>query len=301
MMAMMPAFATDDAASITSEMTVSAERLAHGLDRMIKDGANVVATTGSFGEFHTLLPNEFAAIARAASETNRQRVPLFIGATALNSREVVQKMKVISETKADGALIGVPFYFPSSPANVVNFYRGIAELFPKLAIMIYHNPPLHNVRLPVPVMEQLAKIPNVIAMKDSHRQPGEFLRMVDVTHSKVRVFVNQLQFSAYAPLGAAGFWSIEAWMGPWPQLALRDAVARGDFSTANRITTELVIAGGGEKDPGWRETAAKVAVRYAGYVDPGPLRPPFIEVPPDVDKAQQVRAERWKKLCEEYR
>ncbi len=27
-------------------------------------------------------------------------------------------------------------------------------------------------------------------------------------------------------------WSIDAWMGPWPQLALRDAIARGDRSAA---------------------------------------------------------------------
>lgn len=34
-----------------------------------------------------------------------------------------------------------------------------------------------------------------------------------------------------------------------------------------------------------REMGAKVAVRYTGYVDPGPPRPPFAEVPTDVDSA----------------
>jgi hypothetical protein len=50
LMAMMPAFATDDAGDIHSIATVDVGRLHHGLDRMISDGADVIATTGSFGE-----------------------------------------------------------------------------------------------------------------------------------------------------------------------------------------------------------------------------------------------------------
>lgn len=301
LMAMMPAFATDNASEVSATATVALDRLEYGLDRMIRDGANVISTTGSFGEFHTLLPEEFETLVGATAEVNNGRVPLFVGATGLNTREVVRKIRGIEKTRADGVLVGVPFYFPSSPANVVQFYQTIAEIFPKLAIMIYHNPPLHNVRLTIPIMEQLAKISNVVAMKDSHRNTGEFLRMIDTTRSKVRVFVNQLQYSSFQQLGAAGFWSIEAWMGPWPQLALRDAVAKKDFALANAITLDMCPPGDSEKDPAWRETAAKVAIRYAGYVDPGPLRPPFVQIPADVNEAQRRRAERWRKLCENYR
>src|SRR5205823_1035292 len=46
LMAMMPAFATDNAADIRATSTVDVGRLHHGLDRMIRDGANVIATTG---------------------------------------------------------------------------------------------------------------------------------------------------------------------------------------------------------------------------------------------------------------
>ena len=300
LMAMMPAFATDNGGEIDATDTVATDRLAKGLDRMIRDGANVIATTGSFGEFHTLLPEEFEVLAHTADEVNNRRVPLFIGTTGLNSRDVVRKMRIVEKTKADGVLVGVPFYFPSSPANVVNFYRSIAEKCPTLRIMIYHNPPLHNVQLSLPLMEQLAKIDNIVAMKDSHRGTAEFLRMMEGTRGRIRIFCNQLQYSAYQPLGAGGFWSIDAWMGPWPQLALRDAVARKDFATANAITVEIAKTAGGDKNPAWRETAAKIAIRYAGYVDPGPLRPPFVEVPAEVDESQKKRAANWHKLCEKY-
>ena len=50
-----------------------------------------------------------------------------------------------------------------------------------------------------------------------------------------------------------------------------------------------------------REAALKVAARYAGYVDPGPTRPPFADVPPEIDAAQKKKAERWNELCDRYR
>jgi dihydrodipicolinate synthase/N-acetylneuraminate lyase len=300
LMAMMPAFATDAAADIRATDTVSVERLHSGLDRMVRDGADVIATTGSFGECHTLLPNEFRTLAHESAETVRQRAPLFIGVTSANARDAVAKMHVVMETGADGVLLGVPYYFPSTVENAVRFFRDIGELFPKLAILVYHNPALHHVTLPVEAFESLVKIPQIVGMKDSHRDTLTFMRLQEIIRGKISVMCNQLQYVPYAQLGAAGFWSIDAWMGPWPLLALRDAVARGDVAAAKAITLELAPPGNRRKDLSWRETAAKLAIAMAGYVEPGPLRPPFLEIPDEIFAAQRKRVERWQRLCAKY-
>ena len=91
LMAMMPAFATDDAGDPRATATISLPRLEAGLNRMIGDGANVISTTGSFGEFHALSLEEFETITNASAEIVAGRVPLFIGVTSLNTREVVRK------------------------------------------------------------------------------------------------------------------------------------------------------------------------------------------------------------------
>ena len=140
LMAMMPAFATDDAADIHATSTVDVARLRQGLDRMIRDGVNIIATTGSFGECHTLLPDEFRTLAHETVAVVNKRVPLFIGVTSVNSREAVAEDPEIENSGADGMLLGVPYYFPSSVENAIRFYRDIGEMFPKLNIMIYHNP-----------------------------------------------------------------------------------------------------------------------------------------------------------------
>src|ERR1700691_751134 len=94
LMAMMPAFATDGAADLQAVGTVDVERLRSGLDRMVRDGANVIATTGSFGECHTLLPEEFRTLASESISVIAGRVPIFVGVTSPNARETLQKVKV---------------------------------------------------------------------------------------------------------------------------------------------------------------------------------------------------------------
>jgi 4-(2-carboxyphenyl)-2-oxobut-3-enoate aldolase len=299
-MAMMPAFATDEAADLRATDTVSLERLRRGLDRMIRDGADVIATTGSFGECHALLAKEFETLARETAEVVRRRVPLFTGVTSVNARETVEKMRVVADTAADGALVGVPYYFPSTVENAVRFFREIAEMFPKLNILIYHNPALHHVTLPVEAFEDLVKIPQIVGMKDSHRDTTTFLKLMKIIRGKIGVMVHQAQYVPYAELGAVGFWSIDAWMGPWPLFALRDAVARRDAMAAKDIILDIAPPTSRAPSLSWRETAAKIAIGMAGYVEPGPLRPPFLEIPAEVIEAQRKRVERWQGLCAKY-
>ncbi len=302
LMAMMPAFATEDAADYRQTSTIAVDKMRAGIDRIIGDGANVISTTGSFGEFHTLLIDEFRTLAHEAAKAVNKRIPLFIGATSINTREVMEKCRIVSETGADGVLIGVPFYFPATVDNAVRFFKDVGEAFPKLNIMIYHNPALHNVKIPVEAFKRITQNPAVVAMKDSHRSADEFQELMGVIRGKMSVMVNQNQYAEYAGYGAAGFWSIDAWMGPWPQLALRDAIRAGDIARAEAITSDLKA----QREPGapnlsWRETASKIAVRMAGYVDPGPLRPPFVEIPEDVIEKQRARVAYWKTICEKYR
>src|ERR1700689_4792796 len=119
LMTMMPAFGTDDAGDLNATNTISVERMEAGINRMIADGGDVIATTGSFGECHQLFFDEFKLLAESAAEIVNGRIPLFVGVTSLHDREVIAKLKVVERTKAAGVLVGVPFYFPSSPGNAI--------------------------------------------------------------------------------------------------------------------------------------------------------------------------------------
>lgn len=299
-MAMMPAFATDNSGDITATQTIDLKRLETGVNRMIKDGANVITTTGSFGEASNLLPSEFETLARATVEVAKKRVPVIIGCVAQHTRETIEKIRVAEKAGADGVIVAVPYYFPSTVGNAVRFFKDIAGLFPKLGVLIYHNPTLHRITIPVSAFEQISKNGNIIGMKDSHRTPTAFIQLQDIVRGKISVFVQQDQYFAYRELGAAGFWSIDIWMGPEPLLCLKKAVDSGDDARAREIVKDIMRNREYAADLPWRESGHKIAVRAAGYVDPGPLRPPFLEVPDEVTKKLERRAAYWRTLCDKY-
>jgi dihydrodipicolinate synthase/N-acetylneuraminate lyase len=302
-MAMMPAFTTPDGASPSALDTINTVECERAVDRIIRDGVDVIATMGSFGECHTLLWEEQKKLAEATVVAARKRVPVIIGCTSLNTRETLYKMKFAAEIGADGVLCGVPFYFPSTVDNAVQFYHDIADAFPQLGIVIYHNPPLHHVTLPVAAFKRLVTRPNIVAMKDSHRTPLQFIQLMDIVRNKISILCNQTQGYPYIQMGASGCWSINAWLGPWPVLHLRDASAAGDWETVKQICLDMEAANKAPGKPGdlfWRESSAKIAMNYAGYCSPGPLRPPFRNIPEDVVEAAKQLAASWKQLCEKY-
>src|SRR6266508_6123315 len=155
-----------------------------------------------------------------------------IGVTSPHSRETYQKMKFVREIGAQGVLAGVPYYEASTVANCIRYYNDIASEFPDLSILIYHNPVNHHIHIPVAAFEQISKNRNIIGMKDSHRTPLEFMRLQKIIRGKISVMVNQAQLYPYYEMGARGCWSIDAWMGPWPSLALLKVVFAGEVDKA---------------------------------------------------------------------
>jgi len=300
-MAMMPSFSTDDAGDLKATATAAVDNLQTGIDRMIKDGIDVITTTGSFGECYNLFWDEFKTIASASVEAAKKRVPLFIGSTSPNAREVVQRLKFIQDIGGDGTLLGVPYYDAQSPDYIVDFYSQIAEMFPKLAILIYHNPVNHKVKIPISVFPRLVKYPNIIGMKDSHRDTREFVRLMEIIRGKISVMTNQAQMFPYYRMGSSGCWSIDAWMGPWPVLYLRNLVRAGKDHEALQIITEIMSAAGGERPGGNEGATANLPIEFAGYVKPGPARTPIVKFSESAIERAKKKAEGWKKLCDKYR
>jgi dihydrodipicolinate synthase/N-acetylneuraminate lyase len=298
-LAMMPAFATPDGVDIRATQTIAVDNLKEGVDRIIKDGAHNIATTGTYGECYNLLWEEFKTLTVATVEAVKKRVPLFIGCTSPNPREVVQKMNFVKDSGADGVLLGVPYYETLPVPDAIQFYRDIAELFPKLNIVIYHNPENHKFTMPVAAFKEITKSPNIIGMKDSHRTTQAFMQLQKIVKGKISVFVNQTQLYPYYQLGAAGCWSTEVWMGPWPVLYLLELVKRGEGEKAAEVVDDIVGDGsGGRPIPG---AGNKRPAEFTDYCKVGPTRVPFLHFPEAQLEKAKKRAQHWMKLNDKYR
>ena len=301
---MMPSFSTADAGNLMARNTIDVDNLQDGVDRIIKDGIGMICTTGSFGQCYNLFFDEFQTLVRSTIEAVDKRVPLMLGVTSANPRETAEKIKFVREAGGEGVLMGLPYYDGLSQPKIIDFYKQMCELFPDISVMIYHNPPNHKATIGVRAFTELVKNPNIVCMKDSHRTPPEFLALHRTIDGHIAHMVNQGQMYPYHSMGAAGCWSINAWQGPWPVIRLYEACVDGDVATAMRIQTEMSPGGGdgGEYAPAMLSDVQGGNVQeFAGYIKPGPYRPPHALGPQaeDTSRAQQA-AKRWTDLCEKY-
>jgi dihydrodipicolinate synthase/N-acetylneuraminate lyase len=161
--------------------------------------------------------------------------------------------------------------------------------------MLYHNPLLFRTRLPVDAVLKLLDHDNIVGLKDSHRDPRSIIELTERAGPRLRVFVASSQYVVFSDFGVAGTWSYECWMDPWPVTELRDAIRAGDRPRAIRLTRLMTVPYEGPQPPDvrWRETAAKLSLRAAGYCDPGPMRFPYAEIPADVLERANAKARAW--------
>ena len=301
--AMSPAFATEDAGRMDAFRTIDVNNLADGLDRAIRDGIHMIATLGTFGQVWNLLWEEWQDAVVASIQAVNKRVPLMLGVTTANPREITRRMQFVREQGGEGVLLGLPYYDPLPVRDIPTMYREVAELFPDLSIMIYHNPPNHRVHIPVSVFPELVKLPNIVAMKDSHRNPAEFIRLHEIIDGHIAHICNTMQLYPYIEMGAAGCWNHSLWSGPWPVLAAWNAAKSGNVAKTLQVMKDMREAGGGAESRYGEMTTH----RYAGYIKIGEVRPPFAwgmrdpEARAKAEEKAQKAAEKWLALCEKYR
>jgi hypothetical protein len=208
-------------------------------------------------------------------------------------------MNFVKALGADGVLLGVPYYETLHVQDAIKFYHDIADLFPTLNIVIYHNPENHKFTIPVSAFKELVKKPTIIGMKDSHRTTQAFMNLQKIVKGKISILVNQTQLYPYYKLGAAGCWSTEVWMGPWPVLYLLEQVRKGDDQKAIEAIDDLIGDGsGGRPVPG---AGNKRPAEFADYCKVGPTRIPFVTFPETELAKAKRRAAHWMKLNEKYR
>ncbi|MFC7655274.1 dihydrodipicolinate synthase family protein [Pseudonocardia benzenivorans] len=303
--AFVPACSTPDAADVHAVNTIDTDALLSLVDRLVRDGADGIVTTGSAGESHTLTTEEYRTLVATVVETVNGRVPVFVGASTLNTRDSIERARLIADLGADGIMSGPPMYLPQTPENAVQYYKDLAEAVPELAIMIYQNPHAFRITLPPAAFRELAQVKNVVALKQTSMDIFNVLGAIKAVKDKMAVLVlDQLMYPAMM-FGAAGGWSIDVCMGPWPALSLRDACQRGDWTEAAAIADQMQAPMRSlgltmEEFQAMQSAWWKIAVDVAGYGRAGAARPPFVHIPEAVVDSARRYGQRWAGLAERH-
>ncbi|MWV38445.1 MULTISPECIES: dihydrodipicolinate synthase family protein [Natrialba] len=319
----MPTPATADASDPAAEYTLDREEAERGARQLADDGVDAIMINGTFGEAATLTEEEWKDFTRIVVEAVDGDVPVIAGPTTLNTRSTIRRMKYARDVGADGVLLGRPMWLELSPEATVEFHRHVAEAVPELGIIVYHNPPAFKNRLTPKLWEELAEIPQVVGAKygavdagwrDAVSSVGDSVQLMPI--ERKWYIANEL-----APEHANAAWSGSASCDPLPALRLRDAITEGDDETARELnyrinkTNEKFYPQVGPEAV-YPETMnvrhddlyglytiplQKARIEGAGYIDPGPVRPPYHVAPEELVEMARESGREWRQLASDLR
>ena len=214
------------------DLSIDIEATRGVLDALIRDGVHGLISLGTCGENNSLESDEKRAVLKAAVETSAGRVPVVVGVSELTTARAVKFAEDAEAIGADGLMVLPAMVYVPTEDELVAHFRTIAEAT-RLPIMLYNNPPAYRVSIGLGALENLASIPNIVSVKESAPDTRRFTDLMNAFGDRF-VLMAGLDDVALEGLmlGAEGWISGLTSAFPRESVALYDAFARGDMTTA---------------------------------------------------------------------
>ena len=148
----------------------AAGRVDHAIFRefvewQISEGSNALVPCGTTGEAATLSPEEHRALIALTVEVADGRVPVLAGCGSNHTAHAVELTRQALDAGADAALHVPPYYNRPNQEGIYGHLAAVAEV--GLPIVLYNVPARTVTDIAVETMARLAKLPNVIGVKDA--------------------------------------------------------------------------------------------------------------------------------------
>jgi len=294
---------------------VDVEEAARAADVLVRDGASAICLNGTFGELSSLTLDEIVDFTRAVVESVDDRVPVFAGATTLNTRDTIARARIFRDLGAHGLNLGRGFLSAMGDANIVQWYQDIAAELPDMAIFLYDDLQAFKRPINTAVYRELAKIPQVVACK--YRTQLVVGRMIgsntynadfEAVNGNIKLLTQETDWSFVNDLfGVDACWSSYICCAPGYVIALRDAILAGDAARLEEIQADSVWPGTDFSPPGGLEawhidkiTALKTRIHHAGYIKAGPVLPPYHVAPEERFETAKKMAALDRELQQKY-
>jgi len=136
------------------------------MTHLIATGSTAFVITGTTGEASTLNSIEKLKIWEGAMDYVDERIPVIVGVGTNNTKTTLHNIKLAEEVGVDGLLIVAPYYNKPSQKGLLEHFTLVASST-ELPILLYNIPARCGIELEFKTILELAKIPNIIGIKDS--------------------------------------------------------------------------------------------------------------------------------------
>lgn len=214
-----------------SDGKVDIDALKKLVDWHVDQGSHGLVPVGTTGESPTLTHEEHDLVVETVVKASAGRLPVIAGAGSNNTAETVRLVKAAKAAGADAALVVTPYYNRPTQAGLIAHFTAAANC--DLPVFIYNIPGRSAVDMTPDTMGVLAKLPNVIGVKDAtadlSRVPKQRMRCGEDFVQLSGEDATALGFNAH---GGVGCISVTANIAAKLCAEFQEATLAGDYSTA---------------------------------------------------------------------
>lgn len=235
-------------------------------------GVAGLVVCGTTGEPHTLSAAERLAVLDTVAAC-APGLPLIVGLAGIDPRVMRVELEALRERPVAGVLVPPPYYVRPSQAAIARFYAEIASAA-GVPVVLYNIPSRTGVRIELDTIREIARHPNVAAIKDCGGDAA--LTMQLIADGRLAVLAgDDLQIFTTLCLGGAGAVAASAHLRPDLLVKMARHIAEGRLAEARGIfyalrpMMELLFA---EPNP----APVKAALAMLGFIEDG-VRAPLME------------------------
>jgi len=209
------------------------------VDWQIEQGTHGVVPCGTTGESPTLSHAEHKRVVELCVEVARGRVPVVAGAGSNSTEEAIDFMRHAKKAGADAALVVTPYYNKPTQEGLYQHYKAINDAV-ELPVIIYNIPGRCVIDMSVATMARLAKLPNIVGVKDATNDLARPLRTRAAIGGEFAMLSGEdITVMAFMAQGGDGCISVTANVAPRACADLHEAWQRGDTAGAMAVNCRL--------------------------------------------------------------
>lgn len=164
----------------TADHSVDTDALTSIVNHVIDNGADFLVILGTTSEAPTLTPEEKKLVISTILSANNGRLPALLGMGGNNTQAVIDAVKTQDFTGIQGILSVVPFYNKPNQGGMKAHFEAIADTSP-VPVVVYNVPGRVGVNLQAATCVELAKHPNIIAVKEAS---GNLQQIMEILRDK---------------------------------------------------------------------------------------------------------------------
>ena len=150
-------------------------------ERFIQAGVDGLFCLGTNGEFFAMSPDEKVRLIEVVMNKADGRIPVYAGTGGISTKETIELSLKMKALGVDALSVITPFFLPYTQEELKQHYIQLAEAV-DLPIILYNIPGRTGVNLEPETVSELAKIPNIVGIKDSSGKfelIQEYIRVTD--------------------------------------------------------------------------------------------------------------------------